>query len=49
MEELPENHAELLLEHVEEEMVWTDSDEDEENMIDINDLSVLNKVNLYIF
>lgn len=45
VEELPENNAELLLEHVEEEMVWTDSDEDEENMLDVNDLSVLNKVN----
>lgn len=48
MEELPENNAELLLEHVEEEMVWTDSDENEENILDINDLSVLNKVNLLI-
>ncbi|XP_025425877.1 intraflagellar transport protein 57 homolog isoform X2 [Sipha flava] len=44
VEELPENNAELLLEHVEEEMVWTDSDSDEENMLNINDLSVLNKV-----
>lgn len=48
MVELPENNAELLLEHVEEEMVWTDSDEDEENMLDINELSALNKVNLLI-
>jgi len=44
VEELPDNNAELLLEHVEEEMVWTDSDEDEENMLDINDLSALNKI-----
>lgn len=42
IEELPENNAELLLEHVEEEMVWTDSDE--ENMQDFNDSYVLNKV-----
>jgi hypothetical protein len=35
------------LEHVEEEMVWTDSDSDEENMLNINDLSVLNKVFKY--
>jgi len=46
IEELPDNNAELLLEHVEEEMVWTDSDENEENMLDVNDLSALNKVNL---
>lgn len=26
-------------------MVWTDSDEDEENMLDVNDLSILHKVN----
>lgn len=45
IEELPENNAELLLEHVEEEMVWTDSDSDEENMLNINDLTALNKVN----
>jgi len=45
---LSDNNAELLLEHVEEEMVWTDSDEDEENMLNINDLSTLNKVNLII-
>lgn len=45
IEELPENDAELLLEHVEEEMVWTDSDSDEENMLNINDLTALNKVN----
>ncbi|VVC32770.1 Intra-flagellar transport protein 57 [Cinara cedri] len=44
VEELPENNAELLLEHVEEEMVWTNSDEDEENILDFNDLSVLNKI-----
>ncbi|XP_022171688.1 intraflagellar transport protein 57 homolog isoform X1 [Myzus persicae] len=43
IEELPENNAELLLEHVEEEMVWTDSDSDEENMLNINDLTALNK------
>lgn len=41
---MPENNAELLLEHVEEEMVWTDSDDDEENLLDINDLYVSNKV-----
>jgi len=45
IEELPENNAELLLEHVEEEMVWTDSDSDEENMLNIKDLTALNKVN----
>lgn len=45
IEELPENNAELLLEHVEEEMVWTDSDSDEENMLNVNDLTVLNRVN----
>lgn len=45
IEELPENDSELLLEHVEEEMVWTDSDSDEENMLNINDLTALNKVN----
>lgn len=45
IEELPENNSELLLEHVEEEMVWTDSDSDEENMLNINDLTALNKVN----
>lgn len=33
------------MEHVEEEMVWTDSESDEENMLNVNDLSVLNKVN----
>lgn len=33
------------MEHVEEEMVWTDLDSDEENMLDVNDLSILNKVN----
>lgn len=48
VEELYENNAELLLEHVEEEMVWTESDNDEENMLDVNDLSVLNKVNKII-
>jgi len=26
-------------------MVWTDSDSDEENMLNINDLTALNKVN----
>lgn len=45
IEELPENNAELLLEHIEEEMVWTDSDSDEENMLNVNDLSVINRVN----
>jgi len=45
IEELPENNAELLLEHVEEEMIWTDSDSDEKNMLDVNDLSISNKVN----
>lgn len=43
---MPENNAELLLEHVEEEMIWTDSDGDEENMFDVNDITVLNKVNI---
>jgi len=33
------------LEHIEEEMVWTDSDSDEENMLNVNDLSVINRVN----
>jgi len=44
IEELPENNAELLLEHVEEEMIWTDSDSDEKNMLDVNDLSISNKI-----
>lgn len=26
-------------------MVWTDTDEDEENLFDVNDLTILNKVN----
>lgn len=47
IEELPENNSELLLEHVEEEMVWTDSDSDEENMLNVNDLSILHKVLKY--
>lgn len=48
IEELAENNAELLLEHIEEEMVWTESDEDEENILNVNDLSVINKVNTII-
>lgn len=48
IEELTENNAELLLEHIEEEMVWTDTDEDEDNMLNVNDLSVINKVNILI-
>ncbi|XP_050535827.1 intraflagellar transport protein 57 homolog isoform X3 [Daktulosphaira vitifoliae] len=43
-EEIDENNAELLLDHVEEEMIWVDSSSDEENIINLNELSNLNKI-----
>ncbi|XP_050440668.1 intraflagellar transport protein 57 homolog isoform X2 [Adelges cooleyi] len=43
-EELDNSNAELLIEHIDEEMIWTDTSTDEDNMIDINDLSTYNRI-----